>query len=94
MTGADQPRELLFGAIGAASEVDVDVAQLTFIDSRVISTLTAAHRAAAEAGHRLVLVNPTGHVPRILTLTGVLPALAGRRGLIRPAVMGYCGLGR
>ncbi|PWR09724.1 anti-sigma factor antagonist [Micromonospora sicca] len=77
MAGADHLRDVLRKAIAQATRVDVDLAQLTFIDSAVINTLVAAHKHAADLDVRLTLVNPTGHVRRVLAVTGILHTLGG-----------------
>lgn len=68
-------RDLLAEAVLVNPVVDVDVARLTFLDSTILSVLVAAHQVAVNAGGTLTLLNPTGHVRRILTITGILPLL-------------------
>ncbi|NED51813.1 STAS domain-containing protein [Micromonospora aurantiaca] len=46
--------------------VELDLAAVTFIDSTVISVRVIAHHAAKTAGGRLVLINCTGQVRRVL----------------------------
>lgn len=77
MAGADHLRDVLRKAIAQAPRVDVDLAQLTFIDSAVINTLITAHRHAADLDVRFTLVNPTGQVRRVLAVTGILHTLGG-----------------
>lgn len=57
-------------------EVEVDLAGLRFIDSTGVAALKRAYRTAARHGCRLVVVNPTGIVLRVLTLTGALTCLS------------------
>ncbi|PWR14875.1 anti-sigma factor antagonist [Micromonospora sicca] len=75
MAGADRLRDVLCKAIAQAARVDVDLAQLTFIDSAVINTLVTAHRHAADLDVRFTLVNLTGQVRRVLAVTGILHTL-------------------
>ncbi|MGS2619953.1 STAS domain-containing protein [Micromonospora sp. LZ34] len=77
MAEADHLRDVLRNAIAQATRVDVDLAQLTFIDSAVINTLVTAHQHAASVDVRFTLVNPTGQVRRVLAVTGILHTLGG-----------------
>jgi hypothetical protein len=42
----------------------------------VLSAFVNAHRRATDTGVSLALVNPTGHVQRVLAMTGILAMLA------------------
>ena len=68
--------ELLTATIAHAPLIEIDLAAVTFIDSTVISTLISAHHRATAAGARLSVSNTTGHVHRVLDMTGVLPILS------------------
>lgn len=68
-------RDLLDGAVARSAAVEVDLTEVRFIDSTVITTLVAAHNAAARRACRLTVTNPQGHVRRVLELTGVLRTL-------------------
>ncbi|WP_446210416.1 STAS domain-containing protein [Micromonospora sp. IBSANI012] len=63
-------------AIARTPRVQVDLARVSFIDSTVLSTFVNAHSRAADRGVSLALVNPTGHVRRVLSMTGILPTLS------------------
>ena len=76
MTVADDLHELLTATITQAPVIDVDLAAVTFLDSTVIGALVSAHRQASTAGVRLGVSNSTGHVHRVLDMTGVLPTLS------------------
>ena len=76
MSVVDDLHDVLTDTIGRAPLIDVDLAAVTFIDSTVISTLITAHRTATAAGARLGVSNATGHVHRVLDMTGVLPTLS------------------
>ncbi|MGR6318844.1 STAS domain-containing protein [Micromonospora soli] len=68
--------DVLQGAIALASRVQVDLARVSFIDSTVLSAFVNAHGRATDMGVSLALVKPTGHVRRVLAMTGILPLLA------------------
>ena len=72
----EELHELLTATIREAPLIEVDLAAVTFIDSTVISTLISAHHSATAAGARLGVSNSTGHVHRVLDMTGVLPTLS------------------
>lgn len=59
----------------AVELIELDVAALAFCDSTGIACLLACGIAAHDAGSRLVLVNPTPLVTRVLDITGVLDLL-------------------
>ena len=67
---------LLSTAIDEAAAVDVDLGNVTFIDSTIIATLIAAHNTAASAARRMAVVNATGQVRRVLEMTGVLSTMS------------------
>ncbi|MFU8876327.1 STAS domain-containing protein [Micromonospora sp. SL4-19] len=68
--------DVLQGAIASAPRVQVDLERVSFIDSTVLNAFVNAHGRATDRGVRLALVNPTGHVRRVLSMTGILPLLA------------------
>ena len=55
----------------ANHEVDVDMGQVTFIDSTGVNALITAHRGVAAEGKELVLHNVPTRVQRVFVLTGV-----------------------
>jgi anti-sigma B factor antagonist len=57
------------------SLVVLDVARATFLESSALGALVRGRRAASAQGRRLVVVNATGHVRRVLDLTGVAEVL-------------------
>jgi anti-sigma B factor antagonist len=70
----------LFDSIAAGhGEVVVDLSDVRLIDSAGIGVLLSAQRRAQAAGTGLVLANPSEHVLRVLSLTGV-----ERRLTVRP----------
>ncbi|SCL44751.1 anti-anti-sigma factor [Micromonospora citrea] len=75
MQGAARLQNLLHAAVRAADVVQVDTAEVSFIDSSVISALVVARNTAARAGRRLAVVNPSPQVHRVLDVTGVLDSL-------------------
>ncbi|OKI86610.1 STAS domain-containing protein [Micromonospora sp. CB01531] len=68
--------DVLQAAIARAPRVQVDLARVSFIDSTVLSAFVNAHGRATDRGVSLALVNPTGHVRRVLAMTGILPTLS------------------
>ncbi|WP_176731740.1 STAS domain-containing protein [Micromonospora rhizosphaerae] len=67
--------DVLQGAIAQSPRVQVDLARVSFIDSTVLNAFVNAHSRATDTGVSLALVNPTGHVRRVLSMTGILPML-------------------
>jgi anti-sigma B factor antagonist len=57
------------------STVVLDLAGATFIDSTALGALVRGRRDALAQGRGLVVVNPTGHVLRVLGITGVAATL-------------------
>jgi anti-sigma B factor antagonist len=51
--------------------IEVDCARLDFIDAAGLRVLLAAHGVCAARGNRLVVVNPTRRVRRVLDLTNL-----------------------
>ncbi|MFJ8582631.1 STAS domain-containing protein [Micromonospora sp. NPDC093277] len=68
--------DVLQAAIARAPRVQVDPARVSFIDATALNTFVNAHGRATGTGVSLALVNPTGHVRRVLSITGILPLLA------------------
>ncbi|MBM0239468.1 STAS domain-containing protein [Micromonospora sp. ATA32] len=68
--------DVLQAAIARAPRVQVDLARVSFIDSTVLNAFVNAHGRATDRGVSLALVNPTSHVRRVLSMTGILPLLA------------------
>lgn len=58
-----------------ASEVVLDLRDLTFIDASGLSALLAARRQIADQGHRLVLMGAVRAVRRVFELTGLADLL-------------------
>ena len=57
-----------------ASEAEVDVSGVTIISSAGLSVLLAAHRRFLDGGGRMVLVEPSPRVIRLLEITGLAAA--------------------
>ncbi len=55
----------------SGSEIVIDLAALTFVDSSGIGAIARAHQLLSESGASLVLVRPQPHVLRLLELTGL-----------------------
>lgn len=63
---------------GSASTIEVDLAEVPYIDSTGIGVLVGAANRAVEAGRTLVVANPQRNVARVLDLLGVGEALRVR----------------
>lgn len=91
-------RESLIGhALRALEEsttlLRLDLSGVPFCDSSGVSGLLAIYRIASGDGKRMVIVNPSEHLERVLTVAGLYDSLTGqepgdgRAGLVlRPAV--------
>jgi anti-anti-sigma factor len=60
-----------------ATEVLIDLAAVTFLDSTGMRALLTAQRIAAESRVPLRVVGAQGGVERVLTITGLLDVLEG-----------------
>lgn len=58
-------------AAEAPCAIEVDLANVAYIDSTGIGVLVGAAHAAAKAGYAFAVVNPQANVKRILGLLGV-----------------------
>lgn len=67
----------------ASGEVTVDMAGVDRIDAAGLGMLTAAHLRAERAGQRLVLVNCTKEVRRVLAVTHLNRILNIARGTLQ-----------
>lgn len=61
--------EALAGEDG--TEITIDLAAVTFLDSTGLRVLVTAHARCAGEGRNLTLVNPSPAVSRILEITGL-----------------------
>jgi anti-sigma B factor antagonist len=77
MSTADELRDVLIEAIGEppAAAVDVDLGEVSFLDSSSIAALVKASNKAAEAGCRFSVSQAHGIVRRVLDITGLLDVL-------------------
>lgn len=57
--------------VNGAPLVVVDLTRCTFLDSTVLGVLVAASRRCADAGGRLIGINPSGVVAKALAITGI-----------------------
>lgn len=60
---------------GTDSDVIIDLAEVTFIDSSGLRTLVEAHQRADHAGRRLVMADPSVAVRRLFDISGLVPYL-------------------
>jgi anti-anti-sigma factor len=72
MTGVEAADDALEQAAHARPRIlVVSLEGLDFMDSSGATVLIRARRRAVEAGHRLVVLNGSGHPHRVLTLLGL-----------------------
>lgn len=73
LDGADRVRDSLARAAGLPQcrRLQVDVSELTFIDSYALGALVSARNTAAGAGAALTLVNPSPPVRKAIQVTGL-----------------------
>lgn len=57
--------------IPADTDMNVDMSAVDFIDSSGLRVLLEAHAGAEEAGRRLVVVNPSPAVKRLVEISGL-----------------------
>lgn len=57
---------------GATERLEIEAAELRFLDSSGISELLRLHRRLDEAGGSVVILAPTPPVRRVLEITGLL----------------------
>jgi len=63
--------ELLAECMESACHLLLDMSQVGFIDSTVIALLVRVQRGLSASRRRLVLLNPSANVRRLLELTGL-----------------------
>jgi len=73
---ADKLAESLEEAVGQASEVRVDLSEVTFLDSTGIRSLVQAYRSSQSRGGVFYVVGARQWVAKVLDVTGVGPLLA------------------
>jgi anti-anti-sigma factor len=71
------PAAVRVALAGYCREIVLDLAEVTFVDAGVVSSLLACRRSAAQHGCRLRVVNEVGVVARVLELTGARAELEG-----------------
>jgi anti-sigma B factor antagonist len=57
--------------VGPNVHIVIDLSELGFIDSSGLSTLRATAKRVRRAGGQVSLRNPSAHVVRLLTVTGI-----------------------
>jgi anti-anti-sigma factor len=68
---AGELEEALSEAVSAGTMIELDLGEVSFIDSSGLRALLVAQQAATDAGGSLVLVATTPAVDRLLELTGL-----------------------
>jgi anti-anti-sigma factor len=61
--------------LATAGDVELDCAEVTFIDSSGLGALVLLNKEARQAEKRLVLANPSAAMDRLFTITGLRAAL-------------------
>lgn len=59
----------------AANEITIDLGEVTFLDSTVLSVLVQGKQRLEESGRRMRVLNPQPRIERVLDLAGVLDYL-------------------
>jgi anti-sigma B factor antagonist len=70
---------------GPGVHIVIDLSELGYIDSSGVSTLRATAKRVRRAGGQLSLRNPSAHVVRLLTVTGIEAVVPVTRSFARPA---------
>jgi anti-sigma B factor antagonist len=80
LSASDQLFDALAGLVAAAavSDVEVDLAQVRFLDASAIGVLLAARHRAQAVGIGFRVRNATGLPRKVLEITGVLGVLGGK----------------
>ena len=65
-------RAALLGAIASGTDVEVDLSQVTFLDSTSLGVLLSMQRRSRRLGQSLRVFAPGPRVHRILRITGLL----------------------
>lgn len=60
-----------------ASVLEVDLTDVTLMDSTGVGVLVTSHRSLADRGVRLIVTNPVKIVERVMRVTGVFETLTG-----------------
>lgn len=68
-----------------SGQTEIDLAQLTVVDSAAVATLLAWQRAARALGHSLVFSNPPANLQSLVRLYGVADLLLSSSDTLRHA---------
>lgn len=81
LSSSDELRQWIVAAIPSATvdEIDVDLADVTFLDSTGIRALVLAQRAASDKGVTMRVSGARGRVESVLKITGVYDLLTEPR---------------
>lgn len=77
---ADVIRQAIDGVLSThtdATVVEIDIEDVTFMDSTGVGVLVVGHRDLAGRGIRLIVTNPAKTVERLMNVTGVYEILTG-----------------
>ena len=78
-TAPELPQRLDPVLVAGTGDVDLDLSEVTFLDSRGLVALLAARRALHDKDHRLRVLNPSKPVLRVFELSGVLDLMMDER---------------
>lgn len=69
--------EILQAVKSPATEVEIDLGEVSFVDSGGVGVLVNGYHAARAAGCGFRVINARGMVRQVLEITGVLDTLSG-----------------
>jgi anti-anti-sigma factor len=81
MSCSDALINLLTSTAQGTDDVQVDLAEVDFMDSSGIHALIAGYRAAHGAGRRFTVVGPQQNVRRVFEIAGVLAMFSGENAV-------------
>lgn len=84
----DDLRRVLHAAVATSAVTELDLRQVTYLDCTSVGEIVRAHLEALHCGRRLVVTQPQGIVELVLTLTNVLPLLAGGKPKVAVTIQG------
>ena len=78
-TAAELRQHLNSVVAAGTGDIDLDLSDVTFLDSSGLVVLLAARQVLHDAHHRLTVRNPSKRVLRVFELSGVLDAMMDGR---------------
>lgn len=71
IASADGFRDRMMECLGRSGALEVDLGEVTFMDSSGLSALVWAHKEGMGSGKNVSLVNPSSITARLLEVTGL-----------------------